>query len=180
MMAASASLPFFVFTLPAGAISDVVNRQNLFIGTYLWLAGAAGLLAVCTWLNLVHPYLILVTVFLLGIGFAFNAPVWASIVPDIVRKEELAFGLFIAVVPALLPVVAFQHLHLAAIQLGLVFTSLGIGSLLGAIGAALCSDESHAEHVDDSRQSHPGIRFYFHGHRSKSLDLSPSRRLGRD
>jgi MFS family permease len=132
MMATSASLPFFVFTLPAGAISDVVNRQNLFIGTYLWLAGAAGLLAVCTWLNLVHPYLILVTVFLLGIGFAFNAPVWASIVPDIVRKEELAFGLFIAVVPALLPLVAFQHLHLAAIQLGLVFTSLGIGSLLGA------------------------------------------------
>jgi MFS family permease len=90
MMATSAPLPFFVFTLPAGANSDVVNRQNLFIGTYLWLTGAAGLLAVCTWLNLVHPYLILVTVFLLGIGFAFEAPVWASIVPDIVRKEELA------------------------------------------------------------------------------------------
>ena len=201
----------------------MANRQNLFIGTYLWLAVAAGLLAICTWLQLVHPYVILATVFLLGIGFAFNAPVWAAIVPDVVRKEELAsaitlggvqmnmggivgpaiggfllpvagpamlfslnalaflfaaltisrcyreqrqpqphlenfleslataaryvrytpgmqviltrdllFGLFIAVVPALVPVVAFQHLRLEASQLGLVFTSLGIGSLLGA------------------------------------------------
>src|ERR1700722_4948353 len=89
MMATSASLPFFLFTLPAGAISDLVDRQRLFIGTYLWLAAAAGLLAVCSWFHLVNPYVILITVFLLGIGFAFNAPVWAAIIPEIVRKEEL-------------------------------------------------------------------------------------------
>jgi MFS family permease len=224
LMATSASLPFFLFTLPAGAISDLVSRQKLFIGTYLWLAGAAGLLAICTALRLLHPYVILFTVFLLGIGFAFNAPVWAAIIPEIVRKRELPsaitlggvqmnmggivgpaiggfllpvagpailfslnalaflfaaftisrcfreqrkpqphlenflesfasaaryirytpgmqviltrdvlFGLFIAVVPALIPVVAFQHLRLQASQLGLVFTSMGIGSLVGAI-----------------------------------------------
>jgi MFS family permease len=223
LMATSASLPFFLFTMPAGAISDLVNRRILFIGTYLWLAAAAGLLAVCTWIHAVHPFVILTTVFLLGIGFAFNAPVWAAIVPEVVRKEELAsaitlggvqmnmggiigpaiggfllpvagpgmlftlnalafllaawtisrrfreqrlpqphlenllqslasaaryvrytpgmqviltrdllFGLFIAVVPALVPVVAFRHLRLQANQLGLVFTCLGIGSLLGA------------------------------------------------
>ena len=223
LIATAASLPFFLFTLPAGAIADLGNRQNLLIAVYLWLAVAAGLLAVCTWLHLVHPYVILTTVFLLGIGFAFNAPVWASIVPEIVQKEELAsaitlggvqmnlggivgpalgglllpimgpamlfslnalafltmarvisqryrrrrrpephlenflesfasaaryvrytpgmqviltrdflFGLFIAVVPALVPVVALQHLRLQASQLGLVFTSMGIGSLLGA------------------------------------------------
>jgi MFS family permease len=90
LMATSASLPFFLFTLPSGAISDLVNRQNLFIATYLWLAATAGLLAVCTWLRLVNPYFILTTVFLLGIGFAFNAPVLAAIVPEVVRKEELA------------------------------------------------------------------------------------------
>lgn len=78
------------FTLPAGAIADLSNRRNLLIAVYLWLAAAAGLLAVCTWLHWVHPYIILTTVFLLGIGFAFNAPVWASIVPEIAKKEELA------------------------------------------------------------------------------------------
>src|SRR6201982_1555641 len=223
LIATAASLPFFVFTLPAGSFACLSTRRNLLIAIYLWLAAAAGLLAVCTWLHRVHPYLILTTVFLLGIGFAFNAPVWASVVPEIVRKEELAsaitlggvqmnmagivgpalgglllpivgpamlfsfnalafvimawviwqryhrrrrpephlenflescasaaryvrytpgmqviltrdflFGLFIAVVPALVPVVALQHLRLQASQLGLGFTSMGIGSLLGA------------------------------------------------
>jgi MFS family permease len=223
LIATAASLPFFLFTLPAGALADLSNRRNLLIAIYLWLAAAAGLLAVCTWLHRVHPYVILTTIFLLGIGFAFNAPVWASIVPEIVQKEELAsaitlggvqmnlagiagpalgglflpimgpamlfslnalaflitawvisqryqrrrrpephlenflesfataaryvrytpgmqviltrdflFGLFIAVVPALVPVVALQHLRLQASQLGLVFTSMAIGSLVGA------------------------------------------------
>src|SRR6201981_2316219 len=223
LIATAASLPFFLFTLPAGAVADLSNRRNLVVAVYLWLAAAAGLLAVCTWLHWVNPYIILTTVFLLGIGFAFNAPVWASIVPEIAQKEELAsaitlagvqmnlavivgpalgglllpvigpamlfslnamaflaaawvisqryrrrrrpqphlenflesfasaaryvrytpgmqviltrdflFGLFIAAVPALVPVVALHHLRLQASQLGLVFTSMGIGSLLGA------------------------------------------------
>src|SRR5260370_15316477 len=92
-MATAASLPFFVFTLPAGALADLSNRKNLLIAVYLWLAAAAGLLAVCTWLHWVHPYIILTSVFLLGIGFAFNAPVWGSIVPDMCQKEELASGI---------------------------------------------------------------------------------------
>ncbi len=223
LIATAASLPFFFFTLPAGALADLSNRRNILIAVYLWLGAAAGLLAVCTWLHRVHPYLILTTVFLLGVGFAFNGPVWASIIPEIAQKEELAsaitlggvqmnlagivgpalggillpitgpamlfslnalafvgsawvisqryhrrrrpephlenflesfasaaryvrytpgiqviltrdflFGLFIAVVPALVPVVALHHLRLQASQLGLVFTSMGIGSLLGA------------------------------------------------
>jgi MFS family permease len=223
LMATAASLPFFLFTLPAGALADLSNRRNLFIATYFLLASAAGLLAVFAWLHLVHPYVILSTVFLLGTGFAFNAPVWASVVPEIVRKEEMAsavtlggvqmnlagivgptlgslllpvvgpafvfslnalaflaaawtvsrvyrpqprvdphlenylesfasalryvryapgmqviltrdflFGLFIAAIPALVPVVALRHLQLAGSQLGLVFTAMGIGSLLGA------------------------------------------------
>jgi len=223
LMATAASLPFFLVTLPAGAIADLANRRNLFIAVYLWLAAAAGLLALCTALRLVHPYVILTTVFLLGVGFALNAPVWASLVPEIARKEELAsaitlsgvqmnlagivgpalgglllpmmgpavlfslnalaflgaagmiaqvyhpprrsepnlehflesfasvaryvrytpgmqviltrdllFGLFIAAIPALIPVVAFQRLRLEASQLGLAFTAMGLGSLLGA------------------------------------------------
>jgi hypothetical protein len=51
---------------------------------------------------------------------------------QLILARDILFGLFIAVVPALVPVVAFQDL-LQAGQLGLVFTSLGIGSLLGAI-----------------------------------------------
>jgi MFS family permease len=75
--------------LPAGAISDLVNRQKLLIATYFWLAAAAVLLALSTWLHLVQPYFILTAAFLLGVGFAFGAPVWASIIPEVVPKSEL-------------------------------------------------------------------------------------------
>src|ERR1700726_3632695 len=51
---------------------------------------------------------------------------------QVILTRDLLFGLFIAVVPALVPVVALRHLRLEASQLGLVFTSLGIGSLLRA------------------------------------------------
>jgi Transmembrane secretion effector len=51
---------------------------------------------------------------------------------QVILTRDFLFGLFIAVVPALVPVVALQHLRLQANQLGLVFTSMGIGSLLGA------------------------------------------------
>jgi MFS family permease len=223
LMTTAASLPFFLFTLPAGALADLSNRRALLIATYLWSASAAGLLSVLTWLHLVHWYKLLITAFLLGTGFAFNAPVWACLVPEIVRNEELAsaitlgavqfnlagivgpalgslllptagpaavfalnavaflgvawvifrlyqsrkrqkaksetflesfvsalryvrytpgmqiiltrdflFGLFIAAVPALTPVVALRHLRLTGSQLGFVFTAMGIGSLVGA------------------------------------------------
>src|SRR4029077_17082939 len=51
---------------------------------------------------------------------------------QVILTRDFLFGLFIAVVPALVPVVALQHLRLQASQLGMVFTSMGIGSLLGA------------------------------------------------
>jgi Na+/melibiose symporter-like transporter len=43
------------------------------------------------------------------------------------------FGVLIGAIPALLPVVGLKALHLDAVHLGLVFTSLGLGSLAGAI-----------------------------------------------
>src|SRR6202035_3010370 len=40
-------------------------------------------------LHLFNPGIILVSVFLIGVGFAFNAPTWISIVPHIVSDAEL-------------------------------------------------------------------------------------------
>jgi hypothetical protein len=51
---------------------------------------------------------------------------------QVILTRDFLFGLFIAAVPALVPVVALHHLRLQVSQLGLVFTSMGIGSLLGA------------------------------------------------
>jgi MFS family permease len=89
LMATVASLPFFLFTLPAGVLADKVNRQKFVCGINLWLAAMAAGLAVLGWLHLLSPYLILASVFLVGVGFAFNAPAWTSIVPQVVSDGEL-------------------------------------------------------------------------------------------
>src|ERR1700722_2982204 len=84
-----ASLPFFLFTLPAGALADMVNRRKFLCLMNLWLAGAAVLLAFLSSFRLLNPYVLLLFVFLIGVGFAFHAPAWSAIVPDLVTDEEL-------------------------------------------------------------------------------------------
>jgi MFS family permease len=88
LMATVASLPFFLFTLLAGVLADKVNRQKLVCAVNVWLAAMAAGLAVLAWLQMLNPYLILASVFLLGIGFAFNAPAWTSIVSQVVSDGE--------------------------------------------------------------------------------------------
>jgi MFS family permease len=223
LLATVASLPFFLLTLPAGAFADTVDRKKLLCFVNLWLAASAAGMAVLGWLHLLNPYVILVFVFLTGVGFAFNAPTWTSSVSDVVSNAELPsavtlgglqlnisgiigpavggllvawvgpnpvfalnagcflivivvvlqwkraggqsrtglesffasfatairyvryapglqvvlvrnvlFALFISVIPALMPVVGLKALHLSPSQLGLLFTSMGAGSVIGA------------------------------------------------
>ena len=224
LMATAASLPFFLFTLPAGVLADKVNRQKFVCWINLWLAATAAGLAALGWLQLLNPCTILASMFLVGVGFAFNAPAWTSIVPQVVSDGELPsaatlsglqlnisgiigpvlggllvplaganfvfainaacfllvvlairqwkqttvptklasesffesfgtvvryvrcvprlqvvlarnflFALFISVIPALMPAVGLKVLHLGSSQLGLLFTSMGVGSVFGAV-----------------------------------------------
>jgi len=185
---------------------------------------AAGLLALLASLRLLNPYIVLACVFLIGIGFAFNAPAWTAIVPEVVSDEELPsaatlgglqmnisgiigpalggmllpliganwvfamnaicflvvilailqwkrergpsklpvenffesfftairyvryapgiqvvlarsvlFAFFIALIPALIPVVGLKELGLTAAGCGILFSSMGAGSVVGAI-----------------------------------------------
>jgi MFS family permease len=221
VMSTVASLPFFLFTPPAGVLADMVNRRKLLCFINLWLAGAAGLLSILSSFHLVNPYVLLFSVFLIGAGFAFHSPAWSAIVPDVVTDEELPsaatlgglqlnvsgiigpalggillylfganwvfavnalcfvvvifallqwkgakaqpefplenfiesfantiryvryapaiqvvlarnilFAFFISVIPALIPVVGLKELHLQPCTLGLLFTSMGAGSVL--------------------------------------------------
>jgi MFS family permease len=223
LLSTVASLPFFLFTLPAGALADMVDRKKLLCAVNLWLAAAAAIMAILGWLHLLNPYVILAFVFLIGVGFALNAPAWTSSVSDVVSNAELPsaatlgslqlnisgimgpalggllvawigpnpvfalnaacflvvilavlqwkrgagqsrtglesffvsfatairyvryapelqivlarnvlFALFISVIPALMPVVGLKVLHLNPSQLGLLFTSMGAGSVVGA------------------------------------------------
>jgi MFS family permease len=224
LMSTVASLPFFFFTLPAGALADMIDRKRMMLVMTIWLAIAAGGLAFCGWLHLVNPWVLLTAVFMIGTGFAFYSPAWTSIQPEIVTNDELPsastlgglqlnisgiigpalggillrvvtpnavfamnavcffllffairrlkhpkppsnlplesflesfvtairyvlytpgiqvvlarnllFAFFISIIPSLVPVVGLKELHLDPSNLGLVFTSMGVGSVLGAI-----------------------------------------------
>jgi len=219
-MSTVAALPFFFFTLPAGAMADMIDRRRLLIWMNVWLACTAATLTILQLAHLLSPYFILGIVFLIGTGFAFYAPAWSSLVPEIVTKEELPsavtlggvqlnissilgpalggllvpllgapvvfaanaacflvvasvlfvwrpafapgklplenflesfasavryvryapgmqvvlardvlFSVFISVIPALLPVVGLRVLHLGSAHLGILFTTMGIGSV---------------------------------------------------
>jgi MFS family permease len=224
LMASLASLPFFLFTLPAGAFADAFNEGRILRLANLWLAGCAGALALLGWAGMLNPVLLLAGVFLLGMGFAINAPAWASLIPQVVTDEELPsaltlsgvqlnisgilgpalagilltrvgapvvfalnslgfllvvatiptlqktgsdlsqtlasfahsnsstfryvrqtenlrnillrntiFSSFVVVIPALAPVLLLKELRLDASSLGLVFASMGVGSIISAI-----------------------------------------------
>lgn len=224
LMATAAAAPFFIFTLPAGVVADLMNRRAVIVSAVLWQAACSALLAFGAWTDAITPEGVLVCIFALGIGVAFGAPVWGAVVPDIVSKEELPsaitlggvqlnlcgivgpalgglllpllgaplliswnalafvvvafavwqwkprqmpstnlrenftesfissvryarnsprmktilfrnvlFSLVISIIPALLPVIALRECACSAGQLGLVFSCVGTGALIGAV-----------------------------------------------
>jgi MFS family permease len=224
IMTSLASLPFFLFALPAGALADAFDKGLMLRITNLWLAACAVVLALLGWAGLLNPQLLLGGVFVLGFGFAVSAPIWTSLVPELVPDQDLPsattlgglqfnisgilgpalggfllslfgapfvfalnavgflvvaaairspritsvridrpfvhfarsvwmsaqnvkqnadlrralsrntiFSFFIALVPALTPVLILKELQLDGSTLGLVFASMGVGSVVGAI-----------------------------------------------
>ena len=83
------SLPLFLFTIPAGALTDLVDSRRLLIGANLVVFVIAALFAATASLGLATPWLLLVATFLLGVGGALAAPAWVSIAPLLVPRSEL-------------------------------------------------------------------------------------------
>src|ERR1700751_5954123 len=64
LMATLSSLPFSLFTLPAGAVADLVDRRKILCAVSLWQAAVAIALAVLGVIHLLSPYVILASAFL--------------------------------------------------------------------------------------------------------------------
>src|ERR1700726_3244467 len=83
LMSTVASLPFFLFTLPAGVLADRVNRKKLTCAINVWLAAVAVALAILGLAASSQSLPDADQCFLLGSGFALNAPTWTPIVPQV-------------------------------------------------------------------------------------------------
>jgi MFS family permease len=83
------SLPLFLFTVPAGALADVIDSRRLLIVVEIAIIAIAGVFAVLVSFGLATPETLLLTNFLLGAGGALSAPAWNAITPLLVPRQEL-------------------------------------------------------------------------------------------
>jgi MFS family permease len=83
------SLPLFLFTLPAGALADIIDSRRLLIVVELAILAVSAIFASLVSLNLATPMSLLATTFFLGVGGALTSPAWGSTIPLLVPKEDL-------------------------------------------------------------------------------------------
>jgi MFS family permease len=83
------SLPIFLLTLPAGAITDIVDLRRLLIAVESISAAVAAVFAFLVELKVATPFSLLISTFLLGVCGALAAPGWVAIVPLLVPPREL-------------------------------------------------------------------------------------------
>lgn len=83
------SLPLFLFTLPAGALADVLDSRRLLIAVETAILAVSVIFAGLVSFGLATPTFLLATTFLLGVGGALTSPARGAIIPMLVPKEEL-------------------------------------------------------------------------------------------
>jgi MFS family permease/quinol monooxygenase YgiN len=126
LMQAAGSLPFFLLALPAGAISDIVDRRKMLLITQSWMCLMAITLGVLTLTNQMTPALLLGLTFALSLGTSMNLPAWQATMPELVSKQELPAaatlnGLVINLARSIGPAIAGMVIAAAGGNPGIVF-----------------------------------------------------------
>jgi MFS family permease len=86
---AAATLPAFLLAIPAGVLSDILDRRHLLIGILLGLASVSASLSALSATGAVSVEVLVALTFLGGIGAALAAPSWQAIVPELVSRSDL-------------------------------------------------------------------------------------------
>jgi MFS family permease len=89
MVQVATTLPMFLFTLPAGALADIIDPRRLLIFVEIIVTILAAIFAAVVSLHLATPAALLLTAFLLGVGGALTAPAWSAITPLLVVRDDL-------------------------------------------------------------------------------------------
>jgi MFS family permease len=92
LMQTATSLPVFLVVLPAAALADIVDRRRMLIVTQAWMTAAAAGLSLMTLIGQTTPWVLLTFTFALGLGSAVNMPVWQTVVPRLVPRDELPYA----------------------------------------------------------------------------------------
>jgi MFS family permease len=86
---ASDSLSITALALPAGALADIVDRRKLLIVSQSWMLAIALILAIVTLAGFISPAILLVLIFLLGLGEAISTPAFSPFLLGTVPRSEI-------------------------------------------------------------------------------------------
>ena len=89
MVQVASSLPMFLFTLPAGALADIVEARRFLIVLESFITGLIIVFASMIFLRLETPNALLATTFLLSASWSLAAPAWLAITPLLVSRRDL-------------------------------------------------------------------------------------------
>ena len=85
----AATLPVFLLAIPAGVLSDILDRRRFLIFVQLVLAGVSASLMVLSQTGALTVEWLIALTFIGGIGGALMAPTWQAIVPELVPRADL-------------------------------------------------------------------------------------------
>jgi predicted MFS family arabinose efflux permease len=83
------TLPIFLFTLPAGAIADIVDPRRMIIAVSYAIAALMTIFAAVVALDFVSPVVLLLATFVLSGAWSLNSPAWLSIITQLVPKPVI-------------------------------------------------------------------------------------------
>jgi MFS family permease len=82
-------LPILLFTVIGGVIADRHDRRRLLLGSQCVQMGSAFILAALVYWDAVRVWHILTLSFVTGFAQAFGGPAYQSLIPSLIRKEDL-------------------------------------------------------------------------------------------
>ena len=132
-------LPAMVVTLPAGALSDRMDRIRLIVVGALLSAAALAVLAVTIWTGLVTVWVVAAVALVVGAASAAISPALFAIVPSLVPPDRLLTGVGLQGMGSNIAMLAGAVLGGAAITVagtGGGMALLAAISLLSALGMA--------------------------------------------
>lgn len=86
---AAGTLPIFLLAIPAGVLSDILDRRKFLIAIQILLGAVSAVLMVLSYTGLMTVSALLALTLMGGIGAALMAPTWQSIVPELVPRADL-------------------------------------------------------------------------------------------
>lgn len=89
MVQAAGTLPIFLLAIPAGVLTDILDRRKFLIAVQVLLASVSISLMLLSQTGMLSVSALIGLTFLGGIGAALMGPTWQAIVPELVKREDV-------------------------------------------------------------------------------------------